>query len=63
MAGHLFHSVTTWTAPPAEEGSDVTPGRIGHVFFFPAKSYQALDGKKPRWFIETRGGDLDKESV
>lgn len=46
-----------------KEKSGCTPGRIGHVFFFPEQSYQALKGKDKGWSIRTNGGFLDRESV
>ena len=58
MSGYIYHSVTPWEALPKEKGSSCTPGRIGHVFFFPAKSFATLAGKKPQWFVNTGGGRL-----
>jgi len=59
MAGTLFHSVTAWKPMPMEEGSPFTPGCIGHVFFFPKKSYRTLKGKRKGWARQTCGGALE----
>jgi len=58
MAGALFHSVTKWEALPMEKGSSLTPGHIGHVFFFPQKFYDTLQDKEPGWSKRTNGGFL-----
>ena len=61
MAGHLFHSVAPWKSNKLDEKeSDFTPGRIGHVFFFPEKSYLLLKDKPKNWSIKTNGGFLKK---
>jgi hypothetical protein len=60
MAGAIFHSVTPWTATPMKEGSPCTPGRIGHVFFFPARSYR---GKEKGWSSQTNGGLLELKKL
>ena len=46
-----------------EEGQHCTPGRIGHVFFFPEKSYQALKDKPAGWSVSTNGGYLKLEKL
>lgn len=61
MSGALFHSVTRWTPLPAKDKDDCTPGRIGHVYFFPEKTYKALEGKRKDWFVMTNGGLLTAE--
>jgi len=33
-----------------------TPGRIGHVYFFPQKSYDTLEDKGAGWAKRTCGG-------
>jgi hypothetical protein len=40
-------------------GSNCTPGRVGHVFFFPEKSYATLKGKEGGWSENTNGGLLE----
>lgn len=42
-----------------EQKSHYTPGRIGHVFFFPQKSYSTLKDKKKGWSAKTNGGLLE----
>lgn len=57
MAGALYHSVGAWKPDvQVDRGDMVTPGRISHVFFFPQKSYQKLEGKEPRWAVRTLWG-------
>ena len=56
MAGALYHSVTPWVPLPAEKTDLCTPGRIGHVFFFPQKSYDTLEDKPAGWSKTTNGG-------
>lgn len=38
----LYHSVGAWK-PSVGVREGITPGRIGHVFFFPKKSLQNLE--------------------
>jgi len=61
MAGALYHSVTPWKPTPQAQGDPCTPGRIGHVFFFPEKSYVALHNKKKGWAKRSGGGSLEMD--
>jgi len=56
MSGALFHALTPWVPTPANVDDDCTPGRVGHVFFFPERSYNALHDKKNGWSKQTNGG-------
>ncbi|KAF5313363.1 hypothetical protein D9611_008590 [Ephemerocybe angulata] len=56
MAGHLFHAMGRWS--PRDGGDDLSPGRAGTVFFFPKASFERLEGKPPRWNIDTVSGRL-----
>lgn len=38
---------------------NITPGRIGNVFFFPKDSYQILSDKRPDWAYQTAFGKND----
>lgn len=39
-----------------KEGDKLTPGRIGHVFFFPQESLKQLEGKEKGWARKTNYG-------
>ncbi|KAI0074579.1 hypothetical protein K474DRAFT_1601306 [Panus rudis PR-1116 ss-1] len=57
FSGHLFHAVGEWkptVAPRSEDGQ--TPGRVGHVFFFPRFSMETLHDKPADWMVRTTGG-------
>jgi len=56
MAGALYHSVTKWEPTPMKNDNFLTPGRIGHVYFFPQKSYDTLKGKGAGWARKSCGG-------
>lgn len=60
MAGKLYHSVGEWKPLPCNDG-DLTSGRIGHVFFFPEKSFLALKDKPKGWASQFCGGLLDND--
>jgi hypothetical protein len=40
----------------AEARENITPGRIGTVFFFPEASYEILKDKRRNWGYETAFG-------
>ena len=63
MAGALFHSVTEWEPTEAEDMEGCTPGRIGHVFFFPEKTYTTLEEKERGWAEKTCGGLLPETAI
>ena len=55
----IYHKVATFypstqTASQAEQ--NITPGRIGSVFFFPSASYKILKDRRPNWGYETAFG-------
>lgn len=57
FAGKLLHKVADWTpAPMAPNSRNLTPGRVGNVFFFPRGSLRLLKGKEPNWSHKTGGG-------
>ncbi|KAH7092688.1 hypothetical protein BKA62DRAFT_626045 [Auriculariales sp. MPI-PUGE-AT-0066] len=56
QASALYHKVGTWSPSGEVSSSNITPGRIGHVLFMPKRTYDALQGKEPGWFIRTAGG-------
>jgi hypothetical protein len=58
LSGQLYHGVTEWAPGKQEAGDDVTPGRIGNVFFFPKASFDKLKGKPPGWKASTMSGSL-----
>lgn len=61
LSASLYHAVEKWhpiPCPPELQVDNITPGRIGTVFFFPEKSLQTLEGKPPGWMRETAGGLL-----
>jgi len=62
-AGIFFHKVAHWT--PAvqtveQQAENVTPGRIGNVFFFPTPSFEILKDKPPLWGQVTNFGRYEK---
>ena len=62
-AGILFHKVAPWTATAQtceQQAENVTPGRIGNVFFFPAPSFKVLKDKPPLWGQVTNFGRYEK---
>jgi len=56
LAGDLYHGVGEWKPSGKPTGHNITPGRIGHVFFTPARTLEKLWGKPPKWFTSTFGG-------
>jgi len=61
MSGVLYHSIGDWA--PTEIPQDlyrqnITPGRVGTVFFSPQASLKYLRGKPPRWAKRTMGGQV-----
>jgi hypothetical protein len=62
-AGILFHKVARWTPKVQtleQQAENVTPGRIGNVFFFPAPSFELLKDKPPLWGQVTGFGRYEK---
>ena len=62
-AGILFHKVARWTATVQtleQQAENVTPGRIGNVFFFPTPSFEVLKDKPPLWGQVTSFGRYEK---
>lgn len=58
----LYHKVAHFspTLQTVEhKKSNLTPGRIGSVFFFPQESYQILNGKPANWGLETSFGRME----
>jgi hypothetical protein len=43
-----------------QQAENVTPGRIGNVFFFPAPSFELLKDKPPLWGQVTGFGRYEK---
>lgn len=55
----IYHKVAPFSPlPQTMEQSDqnITPGRIGSVFFFPRNSLSILKGKPRRWGYKTAFG-------
>jgi hypothetical protein len=55
----IYHKVAPFTPLPqtsAQAAENITPGRIGSVFFFPKNSLRILEGKPRRWAYETAFG-------
>lgn len=55
-AGLLYHSVGRWYPMDGVGPENVTPGRIGHVFFSPEKSLDTLRGRSKGWGKDTLFG-------
>lgn len=63
FAGLLFHKVAHWTPKVQtldQQAQNITPGRIGNVFFFPKPSFELLKGKPPLWGRVTSFGRNEK---
>jgi len=58
LSGQLYHSVSEWKPGKLAAGDDVTPGRVGNVFFFPKASFDKLHGKPAKWNKRTMTGTL-----
>ncbi|GLB45874.1 hypothetical protein LshimejAT787_3500020 [Lyophyllum shimeji] len=59
LSGLLYHAVGPWKPDlDAPQHGKITPGRISHVFFFPKKSLDVLEGKPPLWALRTGWGKL-----
>ncbi|GLB36943.1 hypothetical protein LshimejAT787_0312300 [Lyophyllum shimeji] len=59
LSGLLYHAVGAWKPDlDAPQHGKITPGRISHVFFFPKKSLDVLEGKPPLWALRTGWGKL-----
>jgi len=57
LSGQVYHHVAEWKPAPAPPGTpELTPGRIGNVFFFPQATYEKLKGKPSGWNVHTRSG-------
>lgn len=55
----IYHKVAPFSPLPqtAEQAAlNITPGRIGSVFFFPKQSLEILREKPPRWGYQTAFG-------
>jgi hypothetical protein len=44
----------------AQQAQNITPGRIGSVFFFPQESFKILENKPPKWGQKTGFGKYEK---
>jgi hypothetical protein len=56
LARDLYHAVEQWEPAGAGTEDGVMPGRVGYVFFSPARSLEALRGKEKGWYRDTFGG-------
>jgi hypothetical protein len=56
MAGDLYHAVDTWTAAGGVSEYDITPGRIGHVFFSTKSALRSLEGRSANWRNDSFSG-------
>ena len=58
FSGAIPHRVSEWNIPqgPHDLPQGLTPGRISTVMFFPENSLALLEGKPPRWGIDTAYG-------
>jgi hypothetical protein len=55
----IYHKVAPFVPLPQttdQAASNITPGRIGTVFFFPKNSLEILEGKPKRWGYKTAFG-------
>jgi hypothetical protein len=55
----IYHKVAPFTPlpqTPEQALHNITPGRIGNVFFFPKNSLRILQGKPKRWGYRTAFG-------
>jgi hypothetical protein len=55
-SAEIFHKVAKWNPHLYKPVDDVTPGRIGSVFFFPEPSFEILQGKPAGWGADTDYG-------
>ncbi|KAG6816069.1 hypothetical protein H0H87_008862 [Tephrocybe sp. NHM501043] len=55
-ASKMYHSVTRWIPDDDIPGQELTPGRIGTVFFSPANSLNILKDKPQNWARKTAMG-------
>ena len=61
FADQLAHRVSRWTPEPSkvkcddtdETPAQLTPGRVGSVFYTHKNVLEYLKDKKPDWFIQT----------
>jgi len=53
LSGYLYHTVQRWKPTATPKGSELSPGRIGNVFFSPKASYEKLQDKVSGWNIDT----------
>ncbi|KAG1875260.1 hypothetical protein C8R48DRAFT_592220, partial [Suillus tomentosus] len=58
LSGDLYHGIGERKPLQGVDSYNITPGRIGNVFFSPAKSVEFLKGHKEGWFKSTMGGQL-----
>lgn len=62
-SAYLYHKVDHWTPVAqtlAQQAQNITPGRIGSVFFFPQASFEILENKPPEWGQKTGFGKYEK---
>ncbi|KAJ7021342.1 hypothetical protein C8F04DRAFT_1195587 [Mycena alexandri] len=52
----IIHSVGDWKAVCMEKDDEITPGRIGTVFYIPQSSAEALGSREPGWGLKTNYG-------
>ncbi|KAF8057189.1 hypothetical protein FPV67DRAFT_1430549, partial [Lyophyllum atratum] len=55
-ASKIFHAVARWTPKEAKPGDELTPGRIGTVFFTPSLTLETMKDKEPGWSVKTAMG-------
>ena len=48
--------MSKWTPLCKKKEDNLTPGRIGHVFFFPEESLKQLQDKEKGWAKKTNYG-------
>ncbi|KAG1830810.1 hypothetical protein EV424DRAFT_1305306, partial [Suillus variegatus] len=58
LSGDLYHGIGEWKPLQGLDANNITPGRIGNVFFSPAASVEFLKGHEEGWFKSTMGGQL-----
>ncbi|KAF8240877.1 hypothetical protein L208DRAFT_1230812, partial [Tricholoma matsutake] len=60
LSADIFHKVAQWTPDCMQSQVELTPGRIGSVFFFPEKSFELLCNKPAGWGKRTGYGAWDQ---
>ncbi|KAJ6497590.1 hypothetical protein C8R45DRAFT_1211451 [Mycena sanguinolenta] len=64
LSANLYHATEQWVpvpCPPEVQAQQITPGRVGTVFFTPAKTLETLEGKPEGWMVRTGGGLYPEE--